>query len=70
MGDKIKLLMSDMPSPYYTMEVHPDGVVAIRYYDSKKQIRGRFEFDSDSDMEFIHLILRQIGFKEEQSDGK
>lgn len=66
MGDKIRLLMQDMPSPMYTLEVHPDGVVAVRYYDSKKQIRGRFEFSSDSDMEFIHSTLNALGFAGEK----
>lgn len=69
MGDKIKLLMSDMPSPHYTLEVHPDGTVAVRYYDSKKMIRGRFEFSADSDMEFIHNTLKALGF-EEVKNGK
>lgn len=66
LGDKLKLLMGELPSENYTMDVDAAGIITIRYYDRINHVRGRFDFHENSDMEFIKMILSTLGFKEEE----
>lgn len=66
LGDKLKLLMGELPSEYFTMDVTASGNVVVRYNNRHTGVRGRFDFHENSDMEFIKMVLKTLGFKEEE----
>ncbi len=70
MGDKLRLLFWELPKDglEWSIEVHPTGVVAVRCFDPVTNIRGRFNFDEDTDIDFIQSVMYRIGFSIKQGE--
>lgn len=71
MGNKIDLIMSwKVPEDKneWNLEVHPNGVVSVRFYDPITKIIGTMNFPEDADIEFVKGILGRIGFSPKQHE--
>lgn len=64
MKNKLLLLFWELPkgSIEWILEVHPNGIVAVR--TANQPTPTRMEFDRESDIELIKVVLKALGFKE------
>lgn len=68
MGDKLALMFWELPEDGsdWFMEVHPNGIIGVRYFNPQTKARGKIEFNDKADLEFIKEVLRRIGFIEKE----